>query len=553
MDQGPDDATIVQPTVAYASPSDAEGWTPAPPSGARDASPRVEVVAGSGVHLTEETRSLLRVRLRAVSLAMSCAFGAFLARDLWLAGHYRDPFLQTFHVTVVAAFLASFAALSGRRPIALRRLRALELALFGLTIAFFVAIHYRLVQLRVAEGDRVMLMATIKNSVLFVFAMITLYGMFIPNTWRRAAAVVGAMVAATLLSPVALRVFHPEAFRFAAPLLTFEVVSENILMLAIGAGVTVYGTYIINALRVEAFEARQLNQYHLKGRIGAGGMGVVHLAEHRLLKRPCAIKLIAPGRAGDPRALARFEREVRTTARLSHPNTVEIYDYGRTDDGEFYYVMELLDGLSLADLVERHGPLPPGRAIFLLRQACGALAEAHDAGLVHRDLKPANIFAARRGNLHDFTKLLDFGLVLPPPDPSAADPGHDDRIAGSPMFMAPEQATGAIRPDARTDLYGLGAVAYYLLTGRAPFSGPAPMAILAAVARDPVVPPSRHRPDLPDDLERVVLRCLARSPADRYPDAQALDRDLASCADAGGWDFARAADWWSSRTLPAPG
>ena len=374
MDPKDDDATAVQPTIDYPSPTRPEPpraapTTPASASGGGGPSPRVEVVAGSGVHLSEETRSLLRVRLRAVALAMSCAFGAFLVRDLWLGGHYRDPFLLTFHVAVVAAFLASFAVLSGRRPIALRRLRALELVLFGMTIAFFVTIHYRLVQLRVAEGDRVMLMATVKNTVLFVFAMIVLYGMFIPNTWRRAAAVVAAMVAATILSPLALRILHPEVFRFAAPLLTFETVSDNVLMLLIGAGVTVYATHIINALRVEAFEARQLNQYRLKGRIGAGGMGVVYLAEHQLLKRPCAIKLIAPDRAGDPKALARFEREVRTTARLSHPNTVEIYDYGRTEDGTFYYVMELLDGLSLADLVDAprppaaragHLPAPPG-------------------------------------------------------------------------------------------------------------------------------------------------------------------------------------------------
>ena len=201
-------------------------------------------------------------------------------------------------------------------------------------------------------------------------------------------------------------------------------------------------------------------------------MGEVYLAEHQLLKRPCAIKLIRPDRAGDPRALARFEREVRTTARLSHPNTVEIYDYGRTEDGTFYYVMEYLSGLSLADLVERHGPLPPGRAIYLLRQACGALAEAHAAGLVHRDLKPANIFAARRGGLHDVAKLLDFGLVLPTAEPVAPPSSAGTAtIAGSPLYMAPEQATGDARPDARSDLYGLGAVAYYLLTGRAPFEG----------------------------------------------------------------------------------
>ncbi|MFO0890998.1 MAG: serine/threonine-protein kinase [Isosphaeraceae bacterium] len=442
-----DDLTAVQPTIDYQpAPIPEPARSPTTPSvtasGAGMPSPRVEVIAGSGAHLSDETRSLLRVRLRAVSLAMSCAFGAFLLRNLWFGGHYHDSFLAGFHCLVVAAFLASFTVLSGRRPIALRRLRALELVLFGMTIAFFVTIHYRLVQLRVHDGDRVMLMATVKNTILFVFAMIVLYGMFIPNTWRRAAAVVSVMVAVTTLSPLALRTFHPEVFRFAAPLLTFETISDNVLMLLIGAGTTVYATHTINALRIEAFEARQLNQYRLKGRIGAGGMGVVYLAEHQLLKRPCAIKLIAPERAGDPRAMVKFEREVRTTARLSHPNTVEIYDYGRTEDGTFYYVMELLDGLSLADLVARHGPLPPGRAIFLLRQACGALAEAHAAGLVHRDLKPANIFAARRGNLHDFVKLLDFGLVLPPPDVSAAEPSRDGGVAGSPQYMAAEQATG---------------------------------------------------------------------------------------------------------------
>jgi serine/threonine-protein kinase len=556
MDPKADHATTAEPTIDYPSPARAGPPRAAPTAttsatGEVDPSPRVEVVAGSGVHLSEETRSLLRIRLRAVALAMSCAFGAFLLRDFWLGGLYRDPLVKSFHVAVVAAFLASYAALAGRRPIALRRLRALELVLFGMTIAFFVTVHYRLVQLRVAQGDRVMLMATVKNTVLFIFAMIVLYGMFIPNTWRRAAAVVGAMVAATVLSPVALKILHPEVFRFAAPLLTFEVVSENVLMLLIGAGVTVYATHIINALRVEVSEARQLNQYRLRRRIGSGGMGVVYLAEHQLLKRPCAIKLIAPERAGDPKALARFEREVRTTARLSHPNTVEIYDYGRTEDGTFYYVMELLNGLSLADLVARHGPLPPGRAVFLLRQACGALAEAHAAGLVHRDLKPANIFAARRGNLHDFVKLLDFGLVLPPPDPSAAEASHDVHLAGSPQYMAPEQATGEQRPDARTDLYGLGAVAYFLLTGRAPFAGPSAMAVMIAVARDRLEPPSRHRPGIPSDLERVVLRCLARSPTDRYPDAESLDHDLATCRAANEWDSNRAAAWWALQDRPA--
>ena len=179
----------------------------------------------------------------------------------------------------------------------------------------------------------------------------------------------------------------------------------------LGAFTAIFGTHTINTLRVEAHEARMLNQYRLGRKLGGGGMGEVYLAEHQLLKRPCAIKLIRSERAGDAHTLARFEREVRATAQLSHWNTIEIFDYGRNDDGVFYYVMEYLPGLSLADLVRRYGPMPPARVIYLLRQACDALHEAHEAGLIHRDIKPANLLAAYRGGLHDVTKLLDFGLV----------------------------------------------------------------------------------------------------------------------------------------------
>src|SRR5262249_6499972 len=159
--------------------------------------------------------------------------------------------------------------------------------------------------------------------------------------------------------------------------------------------------------------------YRLGQRLGVGGMGEVYLAEHRLLKRPCALKLIRPDVDADPRAREWFEREVRVTATLSHPNTVEVFDYGRAEDGTYYYVMEYLPGLSLAELVERHGPLPPGRAVYLLRQVCRALREAHSARLVHRDIKPSNIFASRRGGMDDFAKLLDFGLALPLPEDGA--------------------------------------------------------------------------------------------------------------------------------------
>ena len=194
------------------------------------------------------------------------------------------------------------------------------------------------------------------------------------------------------------------------PLALFGFDAMILLILAVGSA---FGAHTISRLRRQVTEARQLGQYRLRRRIGAGGMGEVYLAEHQLLKRPCALKLIRPDSVADPRALARFEREVRLTATLSHPNTVEIYDYGRTEDGTYYYVMEYLPGLSLEELVERHGPLPPGRVVYLLRQVCGALREAHAAGLIHRDIKPSNIFAARRGGMDDVAKLLDFGLVLP--------------------------------------------------------------------------------------------------------------------------------------------
>ena len=248
-----------------------------------------------------------------------------------------------------------------------------------------------------------------------------------------------------------------------------------------------------------------------------------------------------------PRALERFEREVRLTATLSHPDNVEIYDYGRSEDGTYYYVMEYLPGLSLAELVDRHGPLPPPRAVYLLRQACRALREAHAAGLIHRDIKPSNLFAARRGGMDDVAKLLDFGLVRPAATDHAPHLSEEGQVLGTPLYMSPEQATGGRDLDERSDIYSLGAVAYYLLTGRPPFDEGGAIRTLIAHARDPVTPPSRLLDGIPDDLERVVLRCLAKDPADRFEDAEGLERALGKCACAGDWDQARAARWWGDR------
>ena len=258
--------------------------------------------------------------------------------------------------------------------------------------------------------------------------------------------------------------------------------------------------------------------------------------------------------------MARFEREVQSAARLAHPNTIEIFDYGLTGDGTFYYVMEYLQGKSLADLVRTHGPIPPGRVIYLFRQICAGLAEAHGLGLVHRDLKPANVFVAVRGGESDVSKVLDFGLVKLTKDPAAATLTSDMTVSGTPMFMAPEQTVGDRSLDARADIYALGAMMYHALTGQPPFTGENAFAIMMAHSRDPVVPPSQINPDVPADLEQVVLRCLAKKPEERYPSARALGQALAACAAASDWGANRAEAWWAAEglvvrpdaTLPPP-
>jgi serine/threonine-protein kinase len=322
------------------------------------------------------------------------------------------------------------------------------------------------------------------------------------------------------------------------------------MLMTLCAVIAVWGVHTIGTLRRAAFEAKQLGQYRLKQRIGQGGMGQVYLAEHVLLKRPCAIKLIRPDKAGDAQSLARFEREVKATAKLTHWNTVEIFDYGRTDDGTFYYVMEYLPGLNLGQLVEMHGALPADRVIHLLMQTCDALAEAHRKNLIHRDIKPGNIFAANRGGVYDVAKLLDFGLAKPLVDMGDSALTQEGTITGSPLFMSPEQASGEGQPDARSDIYSLGAVAYYLLAGSPPFDGLNALKVMIAhVSKEPT-PLSERNGSVPDDLNDVVMRCLLKDPQDRFQDAESLREALADCRDAGNWSREQARSWWENYGCP---
>jgi serine/threonine-protein kinase len=300
-------------------------------------------------------------------------------------------------------------------------------------------------------------------------------------------------------------------------------------------------------LRRSVARARRLGQYTLGEKLGEGGMGIVYRAEHEMLRRPTAIKLLPPGRAGEE-SLKRFEREVQLTARLTNPHTVSIYDFGRTPDGLFYYVMEYLDGVDLEDLVKETGPLAPGRAVRILRQACAALAEAHGIGLIHRDIKPANIFLCERGGIPDIAKVLDFGLVRE--IASSSDPRltAEDVIQGTPQYLAPETIRKADSIDARSDLYALGAVGYFLLTGTPVFTGKSALEhIHHHLQTEPEPPSKRLGRALPPKLEAVILSCLEKDPDRRPESARALAEALKACDDVTPWDERDAQRYWSER------
>jgi hypothetical protein len=495
------------------------------------------------------TRSQSQERLR--GLTMVYLLIAVLMM-FWKYVVVRDPDLtQAIPYTIVVATLGVVACLLSRsKPLPVSWLGVLELVTIGTVAVAFAFAQYQTMLDFSRRGDTARAQFVMKNRVLVTAVLILSYGIYVPKNWRRAALVVGPLAILPFAVLLVLYLRQPVTMGWLGQIRVdhnttpFALFGFDAMILLVLAAGTASGSHTISGLRRQVVDAKQLGQYRLRGQLGAGGMGEVYLAEHQLLKRPCAVKLIRPGIESGSKALERFEREVRLTATLSHPNTVEIYDYGRTEDGTYYYVMEYLRGLSLADLVDQYGPVPPGRTVYLLRQVCQALREAHAAGLIHRDIKPSNIFASRRGGIDDVAKLFDFGLVLSLTANGAPHLSGERRVFGTPMFMSPEQATGERELDRRSDIYSLGAVAYYLLTGRPPFDGEDGIELLIAHARDPVVPPSQFSAGIPDDLERVVLRCLAKDPADRFSDAENLARALGECACADEWDQDRAAQWW---------
>jgi len=299
---------------------------------------------------------------------------------------------------------------------------------------------------------------------------------------------------------------------------------------------------VIYGLREQVREARRLGQYTLEQKLGEGGMGVVYRARHAMLRRPTAIKLLPPEKAGAA-ALERFEREVQLTARLSHPNTVAVFDYGRTPDGVFYYAMEYLDGADLHTLVREDGPQPPARVVHVLRQVASALAEAHGIGLIHRDVKPENIILCERGGIPDVAKVVDFGLVRDLEHASSL--SRAEVVQGTPLYLSPEAIRAPEQVDGRSDLYALAAVGYFMLCGQHVFTGATLVEVCAHhLHTQPAAPSERVGRPLPAALEALLLECLDKNPARRPASASVLVARLASLAQDHPWSDADARAWW---------
>jgi serine/threonine-protein kinase len=396
----------------------------------------------------------------------------------------------------------------------------------------------------------------ISPRVSWVCIPILFYPAIVPNTPRKT--LITSLLAAST-EPLALALSHLRGVQ--VPLSTFYLLWD-FLPTYVCAFLVVIPVKIIHGLGQQVRRARELGSYRLEEPLGKGGMGEVFRATHQMLARPAAIKLIRPEIIGSSspsvaRVITeRFRREAEAAASLRSPHTISLYDFGVAQDGTFFLVMELLDGLDLETLVERYGPVPPERAVHLLRQVCESLAEAHARGLVHRDIKPSNIFTCRMGLDVDFVKVLDFGLVKSVGEDSreATLLTAPDATTGTPAYIAPEVIRGDRVPDHRVDLYTLGCVGYWLLTGRLVFQAPNAIQLMYQHANArPIAPSERSELDIPATLDQVILSCLAKLPEDRPQSAGELSRLLAAAVPAGEWSEEKAHRWWDRHHPEAAG
>jgi len=498
--------------------------------------------------MTEERRAFLQQRVANLMLLMGSisAFFYVFRVALWVAYDLPAELLFEMHMNAhAAASLSLFAAwgINARGKRSAVVVKASEVA--GLALA---CIFYGLMSRGIPQAGRP------DHVLLLIFGTLMLArAIYIPSTWQRTVAIM-ALVGAELVAAV-LYAFRDPDPSFVASLhglgfgeMTAADVPTSVLLgvvpwwialtaLAASASAVVYG------LRKEMAKAAQLGQYTLTRKIGEGGMGMVFEAQHGMLKRPTAIKLLQPEKVGED-SLARFEREVRATSQLRNPSTITVFDYGRTPDGLFYYAMELVHGATLTEIVGLDGPMPPERAIHVLRRICDALNEAHLAGLVHRDVKPDNVLLAAQGGDYDVVKVVDFGLVK---EVEAKGVGvtHEGTIVGTPQFMPPEVIKGQRQPDARSDLYALGGLAFFLLTGEHAFVAESVIEVCSMhLSQEPDAPSKRLGQPLPDGLDALVLSLLAKEADGRPPSAAAVRDALSEIECDPPWTRERAQKWW---------
>ncbi|HWM86718.1 MAG TPA: serine/threonine-protein kinase [Kofleriaceae bacterium] len=389
----------------------------------------------------------------------------------------------------------------------------------------------------------------VSNLISWTCLLIVIFPVLVPGPTRQIAI---ASFAAAAANTIAFIVAVP--LRGAPMPPSFDLTVSLLLPPYLAAALSLMPARVFHRLGQKVSQARQLGSYQLVEPLGAGGMGEVWRAEHELLARPAAVKLIKTDSLnsgtgngdGRQRLIERFEREAQATAALESPHTVELYDFGVSDDGVLYYVMELLRGIDLETLVQRFGPQPPERVAHIMTQACLSLEDAHQRGLVHRDIKPANLFLTSRAQEVDFVKVLDFGLVkVVAPQPDDVKLSRVGEVHGTPAYMAPEEATGEGEVEPRSDLYSLGCVAYWLLTAKLVFDEPSSMKMtIAHATRDPVAPSRVADQPIPPALDELIMRCLAKSPSERPGSAAELAREIAASGVAAPWTADKARSWW---------
>ena len=507
---------------------------------------------GPGTLVNTLTESLLRRRLLSLSLV-------FLATGvLWSSANLLNQraFLPIIQIPLLLAIGCMALLLFSKKPLSLTPLRALELFLFGSAAAYMGLQDFAFIDQNAALGDSGMVLSGLLRTVSHYVLLVIVYGMYIPNTWQRAVWVISPLAAAPVAATLFLWVSYPEIAETMALTHSGDFVDAGVLLI-FGATVAIGGTQIVGHYQRGQVKTAEMGFYRLRERIGVGGMGEVWLAEHDKLVRPAVIKLIRPERLKEggkeaQRTVRRFEKEAQATAELRSPHTVEIYDFGVTYDQTFYYVMEYLNGIDLDTLVKKHGPVPPQRTNYLLQQACESLGQAHNHHLIHRDVKPANIFLCRMGLSYDFIKVLDFGLVKTqtngvsrPQGDMSSELTMEGMTTGTPAFMAPELAVGQDNVDVRSDIYALGCVGYWLLTGELVFQRENPIAMIVDhVNATPVPPSQRTENDVPEELDRIILKCLEKDPAQRFQTAMELAEALSACYRPRDWSRDHAESWW---------